>query len=284
MADILPTVSLVSKAVWFVESHFAGEVSLDEIAAATGVSRYHLSRTFSLTTGQSLMGYVRARRLSRAARGLADGAPDILALAMGYGYGSHEAFTRAFRDHFGLTPESVRAQAHIHNLLLTEALNVSHNDRITLDPPRFERTKPRLIAGLTERLNCADRGAIPALWQRFVPHIGSVPGQVGHVAYGVIFNGDDAGNMDYIAGVEVSDFSGLSSGMSRLRISEQTYAIFRHAEHVSTVHRTCATILDAWLPESGREPADAPILERYDERFDGRTGNGGVEIWVPVKT
>jgi AraC family transcriptional regulator len=29
--------------------------------------------------------------------------------------------------------------------------------------------------------------------------------------------------------------------------------------------------------------ADAPNFERYDEKFDGATGNGGLEIWVPVK-
>jgi AraC family transcriptional regulator len=37
------------------------------------------------------------------------------------------------------------------------------------------------------------------------------------------------------------------------------------------------------LPGSGHIPADAPVFERYDERFDGRTGMGGFEIWVPIK-
>lgn len=275
--------SLVAKAVWFVESHFADKVSLDEIAGVAGVSRYHLSRTFSLSTGQSLMGYVRARRLSEGARRLAEGAADILAVAMDCGYGSHEAFSRAFRDQFGLTPEAVRAQAHIDNLALVEALNVNQIDRVRLDPPRFETAKPRLIAGLSEHLNCADRGAIPALWQRFVPHLGSVPGQIGHVAYGVIFNGDDAGNMDYMAGVEVGDFASLPAGMSRLRVPQQTYVVFHHPDHVSAVRSTCVAILSDWIPNSGHEAADGPILERYDERFDSRTGGGGMEIWVPIK-
>jgi AraC family transcriptional regulator len=276
--------SLVAKAIWFVESHFTDKMSLDEIAGVAGVSRYHLSRTFSLSTGQSVMGYVRGRRLSQGARRLAGGAADILAVAMDCGYGSHEAFSRAFRDQFGLTPETVRAQAHVDNLALVEALNVKQIDHVRLDPPRFESAKPQLIAGLSEHLNCADRGAIPALWQRFVPHIGSLPGQIGHVAYGVIFNGDDAGNMDYMAGVEVSDFANLSAGMSRLRVPQQTYVVFHHPGHVSAVRSTCVAILNDWLPKSGREAADGPILERYDEHFDSRTGSGGMEIWVPIKT
>ena len=50
----------------------------------------------------SPMAYVRARRLSDAARALIAGAPDILRLALDSGYASHEAFSRAFKSQFGL--------------------------------------------------------------------------------------------------------------------------------------------------------------------------------------
>src|ERR1700730_2814090 len=97
------------KALWFIEGHLARELTLDEVAAIGGVSRYHMVRAFAAATGLSVMRYVRARRLSEAARALAGGAPDILRVALDADYGSHEAFTRAFRDHFGVTPEAVRA-------------------------------------------------------------------------------------------------------------------------------------------------------------------------------
>jgi AraC-like DNA-binding protein len=89
-------------------------MTLGGIAAAGGVSRYHMSRAFGLATGHSVMQYVRGRRLTEAARSLARGAPDILAVALDAGYGSHEAFTRAFRDQFGLTPETIRAQGNLN--------------------------------------------------------------------------------------------------------------------------------------------------------------------------
>ena len=38
-----------------------------------------------------------------------------------------------------------------------------------------------------------------------------------------------------------------------------------------------------WLPESGHEVADAPDFERYGPEFDPTTGNGGLEVWVPLK-
>jgi AraC family transcriptional regulator len=103
------------------------------------------------------------------------------------------------------------------------------------------------------------------------------------VAYGVCCNGDDAGNFDYIAGVEVSDYSDLPREFSKVRIPEQRYAVFNHREHVSTIRRTINTIWNHWLPASGLKIADAPNFERYDENFDSATGNGGFEIWVPVR-
>src|SRR6201996_3822717 len=94
------------KALWYIESHLATPLSLDDISDVAGVSRFHLVRAFAAATGLSVMRYVRARRLTEAARALAAGAPDILQVALDSDYGSHEAFTRAFRDHFGVTPEA----------------------------------------------------------------------------------------------------------------------------------------------------------------------------------
>src|SRR3954466_3114890 len=110
------------KALWYIESHLAAPLTLDDVAGVAGVSRFHMVRAFAAATGFSVMRYVRARRLSKAARALASGAPDILSLALDADYSSHEAFTRAFRDHFGVTPESVRAPAHLDNINLQEPI------------------------------------------------------------------------------------------------------------------------------------------------------------------
>jgi AraC family transcriptional regulator len=182
----------VGKALWFIESHFARALTLDEIANGGCVSRFHLARAFEAATGFSVMRYVRARRLSEAARHLADGAPDILAVAVDAGYGSHEAFTRAFREQFGLTPEALRARGHLDNLAIVEPIRMDKPFLTHLEPPRFEDGKPFLVAGLSERYTCETTAAIPSQWQRFGGYFGRVPGQLGKLAYGVCYNADDA--------------------------------------------------------------------------------------------
>lgn len=273
----------VEKALWFIESHFAGEITLDEIAAVAGVSRYHMVRAFGAATGRPVLRYVRGRRLSEAARALASGAPDILAVALDAGYGSHEAFTRAFREAFGTTPEAVRAGRTLDTLTLVEPIKMTEDLFATLEPPRFETGRAMLIAGLAGRYNDETVVGVPAQWQRFAPAIGHIPGQIGQTTYGVCCNGDDEGNIDYISGVEVADFSELPAEFARLRLPAQRYAVFRHRDHVSSIRRSWKTIWTKWLPESGHQLADAPTFERYDEHFDPRTGSGGCEIWLPIK-
>jgi AraC family transcriptional regulator len=271
------------KALWFIESHLAEALTLDDIAAIGEVSRFHMVRAFAAATGLSVMRYVRARRLSEAARALANGAPDILALALEADYGSHEAFTRAFRDHFGVTPEAVRGLRRLDNLRLQEPILMDSTRTDNLQTPRFETGRPLLVAGIGERYNFENNGGIPGQWHRFHQEVANFPGRIGPVAYGVCCNGDDAGNFDYVAGVEVADFSGLPREFARVRIPAAKYAVFTHSDHISTIRRTVNTIWNHWLPASGLKVADAPNFERYDANFDSLTGNGGLEIWVPVK-
>jgi len=271
------------KALWYIESHLAQPLTLDEVAAIAGVSRFHLVRAFAAATGFSVMRYVRARRLSEAARALADGAPDILGVALDADYGSHEAFTRAFREHFGVTPEMVRGSAQLGTLQLQEPIVMDSTLTENLPPPRFENGKPLLVAGIGERYTWESGAAIPGQWQRFHQTVDEIPDRIGKVAYGVCCNGDDSGNFDYIAGVEVSDFSDLPRQFSRVRIPEARYAVFSHKDHISTIRRTVNTVWNQWLPASALKAADAASFERYDEDFDPLTGNGGLEIWVPIR-
>lgn len=272
----------IQKALWYVESHLRAPMTLEDIAGHSAASPYYLTRAFAAVTGYSLMRYVRARRLSEAARVLADGAPDILTVALDAGYGSHEAFSRAFRDQFGLTPDEFRGGRQPGNINLMEPIDMDSTPLTDLEKPRFETTRPLLLAGIQARYHCEAVAGIPSQWQRLHEH-GDVPGRVGTVAYGVCHNSDSEGHFDYMCAVEVADFSDLPEGFAGLRVPAQRYAVFHQGGHIATIRGTFAAIWSRWLPESGHEVADAPTLERYGPEFNSQTGNGGFEIWIPIK-
>jgi AraC family transcriptional regulator len=277
--------SPIEKALWYVESHFAHEVTLDEVASVCGLSRFQTSRLFSRATGSSLTAYVRGRRLTQAACALADGAPDILAVALAAGYGSHEAFTRAFREQFGVTPAQVRSRGDLDGLALVAPMREDPKVVVDLPPPRLERRGPLLIAGLGRRFAANDLAGIPSLWQEFHPHLGYVPGQKSAVAYGLAARtAADGESLFYLAGVEVSDLSDLDDGFTGIKLPAQSWAVFPYAGHITTIASTIDAIFTEALPAAGLTHGDMPdLLERYDGRFDAKSGTGGFEIWVPVK-
>lgn len=277
----------VQKALWYVEVHSRDSLTLEDIAKACNISAFHITRAFAAATGLSLMRYLRARRLSEAARSLSQGAQatsDIISVALDAGYGSHEAFTRAFRDLFGLTPEQVRAQGHLNNISLVEAIAMNTTTITELSPPRFETLGPTLFAGLVERYDCQSPAGIPDQWRRFTPYLGYIPNKRPNVAYGVCYNFDSDGGFDYMCGVEVKDASDLPAEFKSLKAEPQKYAVFTHHEHIAGIRATFTAIWNNFFPQSGLHAAAAPFFERYGPEFDPITGTGGLEIWIPIDT
>ena len=156
------------KALWFIESHLAEALTLDEIAGVAGVSRFHMVRAFAAATGLSVMRYVRARRLSEAARALAGGAPDILDAGAGCGLrlsrSIHPRVPRPFRGHARSGPQPRRVST-ISSFRSRSSWISSLTDN--LQAPRFETSKPLLVAGIGERYNHENGAGIPGQWQRF---------------------------------------------------------------------------------------------------------------------
>jgi AraC family transcriptional regulator len=154
----------------------------------------------------------------------------------------------------------------------------------TLQPVRFEQGRPMLFAGLRRKHTFASMSQdIPRQWDDF-QELGGLPGQVGAAAYGAICGGDpQSQTMEYMCAVEVQSFEGLPKNLGRMRVPAVRYAVFLHGDNVATIQSTWREIVSSWLPSSGLRSANTPDFEVYDERFDGETGEGGVEIWLGVQ-
>ncbi|HEU4558901.1 MAG TPA: GyrI-like domain-containing protein, partial [Longimicrobium sp.] len=154
----------------------------------------------------------------------------------------------------------------------------------TIEPSRIARGRAMLLAGLRRVHSFADAPqGMPAQWEEFL-RMGMPPGQVGTATYGVICSGDpQTQTVEYMAGVEVAAFENVTPEYGRVRVFPQTYAVFTHRGHVSTIGKTWDAIWNDWLPGSGHQTASAPDFELYDERFDPATGSGEIEIWVPIQ-
>ncbi len=275
--------SVVAKMIWLLESRSAEELDLEALANVTGRSRSYLSRIFPLVTGYSVTEYLRARRLSAAATTLADGAPDILSVALEAGYGSHEAFTRAFRDHFGVTPQQVRAQRSTSGLKLMEPLRMDRHSTTTLTPPRFEDRAEMHFVGLSQQHDMKSPAGIPEQWRRFQPYLGNIDGAIGEGNFGICGVSDD-NSFQYITAVQVQPGADTPAGLSRHHFPALRWARFAHQGDVLSIRQTVGAA-EQWLHDNGYEPAAemAAFTEYYGPEFDPQTGSGDIEVWFGLK-
>ncbi|MFD0717605.1 helix-turn-helix transcriptional regulator [Paenibacillus sp. GCM10027626] len=92
----------------FIEKNLKNELCLETIASYTAISKYHFHRLFHAHVGMTLASYIRKRRLSNAASELISAEKRILDIALDYQFESQEAFTRAFKKMFHMTPGQYR--------------------------------------------------------------------------------------------------------------------------------------------------------------------------------
>jgi AraC family transcriptional regulator len=284
----------LQRSLSFIETQLGGELRVQVIARHAGISMWHFQRVFSAALGQPVMDYVRRRRLSQAMQELASTQKPLFDIAIDHGFGSQEAFTRAFKDMFGITPGVCRKRGGAGLMpqlvpeLTSDYLHHLHHG-ITMTP-RIENLSPRLVVGIERPFISAlspkrnNHLVIPRLWQDFGPRIDAIPHRVGELAFGCIFcdDGKDA-QCRYLACVEVSSAADLPNGMLSRELCGGKHAIFTHKGSMSRIDRTLGYVYGSWLPRSGHQLRDAPEIEIYGGKFDPESPESEMDFCLPIR-
>ncbi|MFC6378896.1 superoxide response transcriptional regulator SoxS [Tatumella terrea] len=92
----------------WINQNLGKQLSIDEVAAKSGYSKWHLQRMFRAVTQQTLGDYIRERRLEMAADALCKTRRPVFDIALQFGYDSQQTFSRVFRRQFDQTPTAYR--------------------------------------------------------------------------------------------------------------------------------------------------------------------------------
>ncbi len=173
-ADVAVPIQRVAAAVQYIESHLSEAPDLDTIAFQSTYSRFHFQRLFHAAVGYPVFEYIRRRRLSEAARRLLNSQSDkIIDVALDLGFGSPEAFSRSFRQSFGVSPAAFRTAGGGQRFGLVAACtpeSLAHLQR--LGAPALDY---RIVRHPAVRIHCAamresgtqpeDQARLLAAWQ-----------------------------------------------------------------------------------------------------------------------
>ena len=275
--------------IW-IERHLDQPMSLDQIAAHARLSPYHFSRLFTARMGRSVMAHVRGRRLVRGARRLCDEAGlKLVELAFDCGFDSQEAFTRAFKRVFGVSPGRFRSGFAVDPIEGQFPMNAPTGSApAVVRLPGLAAMPEFHVAGPSRLFDEATKAEIPQLWSALIgalPFQGQLPSWA---TYGVVSSvGKGEGCFRYMAGVGVEPGCEPPPGFSVQQIPAATYAVFRITLDGSALHpqvrQAMAAIWGEMIPASGLKVVEGPDFELYDGRFDPRKAGSVIDFHVPVQ-
>ncbi|GAA2364569.1 AraC family transcriptional regulator [Saccharopolyspora halophila] len=285
-------ISALNRLVDLVEEHLAEEFDLGDAAGALGTTEYHLRRMFSSLAGMPLSEYVRRRRMTVAAAELVRGEDDLLSIAVRYGYGSTEAFGRAFAAVHGTRPSDVRrdggplrTQPQLRFRLTVEGTNPM-NTRI-VDRPAFR------LVGHATRVPLIHRGINPHIQE----HIAALP-QEEHARLKALSDTEPSGLLqvcddldpDSTEGSELTYLHGVAlaqaptpGDLDAIEAPAGKWAVF-HASgpHPQTLQETYAATATEWFPANPWRLRPGPsIIAILDHADDFSTAT--CEVWLPVE-
>ncbi|MFF0742721.1 GyrI-like domain-containing protein [Streptomyces sp. NPDC004111] len=280
----------LNQAMEYIEQHLEGTVDIAETARIAATSEYHLRRMFSALSGMPLSEYVRRRRLTLAGAEVLAGPDTLLEIAVRYGYGSGEAFARAFRAMHGVGPgEARRTRAGLDSqprmsFRLTIEGNSSMRYRIA-DRPDFT------VVGFRARVPLVHSGPNRSIID-FVrgldkPALAALEKLADQEPDGILSVCDDLDpsraegtELDYYQGVVTS--APAPEGTVALAVPAGTWAVFATSgpapEAVQELWRDAFT---QWFPSNPYRSRPGPEILRTRLSADGTRADA--ELWLPVE-
>jgi AraC family transcriptional regulator len=269
----------------YIDAHLAEPLALKDLAAVAHFSPYHFHRLFAAWMGETLGDHLRRRRLEVAAARLrADPALPVLNAALDVGFGSGEAFSRAFKQHFGSPPSQWRLEQAHSNPGQADGNPGQARRNADQAPPRRCRDDGSLIDPtelLAMNVTLIDLPPVhvaylrytgpygPALsefWrQRFMPWV-HAQGLDGRTMYGISL--DDPAvtppeecRCDTAVEVEAGFHPPGDAHVTTLPGGR--YALMRFEGSGAEIGDAWSRLFGVWLPDSGFQVDARPCFERY---------------------
>ena len=276
-----------------IDRHLDAPLDLEALAAVAHFSPYHFHRLFLAWMGETLGDYLARRRLERGAQRLR-GQPGstVLSIALSVGYGSAEAFSRAFKQRFGVSPSQWRNLDQVDSNLDQAGRDGAGEHGLSRNPPEGPPVNVRLIERPPVRMAYLRyQGpygpALGRFWtETFNPWL--MTQNLGPVSRFGLAHDDPSlvppEQCRYDAGVAVPEGWAPNGGALVAELPGGRYAALDFEGTAADIGAAWQAMMGRWLPSSGLQLDARPCFEHYGpaSKFDYQTGVFDCELCIPV--
>lgn len=252
----------------WLEGNLDQPLSLDNVAAKAGYSKWHLQRMFKDVTGEAIGAYIRARRLGKSAVALRLTARPILDIALQYRFDSQQTFTRAFKKQFAQTPAFYRRSPEWNAYGMHPPLRL---DNAPLPKHAFITLPVTPLVGVTQSYTCSLEEISDfrtqmriQFWRQFLGTTPSIP----PVLYGLnatrpSLERDDEQEVLYTTAVAAETANGHLLNAQPVTLEGGEYVIFTYEGLASGLQEFILMLYGTCMPTLNLIRRSGPDIERF---------------------
>ncbi|MFE2104478.1 GyrI-like domain-containing protein [Kitasatospora sp. NPDC059463] len=281
----------LNQAMEYVEEHLDGTVDPAELARIAVTSEYHFRRLFSALAGMPLSEYLRRRRLTLAGAEVLAGERTLLDVAVRHGYGSGEAFARAFRAMHGVGPGEARRSGAVLVSQPRMSFRLVVEGSSSMKYRVVERSAFRIVGRrarvplVCEGVNPAIAAFVRGLGREEIGRIAALSEQepTGIVAVTEVFSDhrEEGVPLDYYHAVVTGAGTEAPEGLDVREVPAGSWAVFANTgPYPRALQELWRDVFTQWFPSNPYEFRPGPEMLRVNVLPGGEEAEA--ELWIPV--
>ncbi|MBV1851483.1 AraC family transcriptional regulator [Catellatospora tritici] len=280
----------LNQAMEHIEANLDREIDAAELARIATTSEYHFRRLFSALAGIGLSEYVRRRRMTVAGAEVLSGQRTLLDIAVRYGYGSGEAFARAFKAVHGVGPGEARRDGAVLRAYPRMSFRLIVEGSGTMRYRVVEKERFQLV-GLKARVPLVHEGMNPAIvaFLKGIPKETTAriealsdqePSGIVNVSAGLGEDRSEGTELDYWHGVVTG--ADVPEDLAALPVAAGTWAVFESSgPFPQALQHLWRDVFTQWFPSNPYRSRPGPEMVRTRISTDGTQADA--QLWIPVE-
>ena len=266
----------IQKAIDYIEVNLDKDINFDIVAKEVGMSAFYFHRIFSAVVGVSPTTYIRNRRLTVAAQEISKNNENIVDIAFKYGFESHEAFSRAFKNFHGVVPKLAKKDGNEFKNFSRANLEFEVNTNNILNY-RIESKEVIKVLAFLRKFNIENKDEISKYWKELKESgtLEKISNNYKKDLLGICIGKQSDFEYKYGIGVEQTEDIETNIEMETIEIPKSTWVVFKcEGQDEKNINELWSRIYKEFFITSSYKQCMDIDFELYDDK--------NTEIWIPI--